>query len=145
MIRNSTARRSAAGSAGFRVSGRSSGFDVRRLASACSSGSMKALAVGGMDDHAHILLSLSSTIAVAKAMQQIKAASSKWMHKQHQQRGFEWQEGYGAFSINQSQRQTVIDYIARQAEHHQKWSFEQEFMTLLKRSGVEYDPRFVLG
>src|SRR5208337_1596466 len=55
------------------------------------------------------------------------------------------QEGYSAFSVSQSQRKTVVDYIDHQAEHHAKWSFEQEFLTLLKKSGISYDPRFVLG
>jgi predicted restriction endonuclease len=58
---------------------------------------------------------------------------------------FGWQEGYGAFSVSQSHKQIVADYIANQAEHHQKWSFEQEFMTLLKKSGASYDPRYVFG
>jgi hypothetical protein len=57
----------------------------------------------------------------------------------------EWQEGYGAFSVSQSQKQVVADYIARQAEHHRKWSFEQEFMTLLRKSGASYDARYVFG
>jgi hypothetical protein len=56
-----------------------------------------------------------------------------------------WQEGYGAFSVNPAQRETVVRYIDTQAEHHRKWSFEQEFLTLLKKSGAEYDPRFVFG
>ena len=59
---------------------------------------------------------------------------------------FEWQEGYGAFSVSQSQRETVIHYIDEpSASIIEEWSFEQEFMTLLKKSGVEYDPRFVFG
>ena len=58
---------------------------------------------------------------------------------------FQWQEGYGAFSVSQSQRQAVIDYIANQVQHHQKRSFEDEFLGLLKNSGVPYDPRFGFG
>jgi hypothetical protein len=64
--------------------------------------------------------------------------------REHGQR-FAWQEGYGAFSVSQSQRQTVMDYIATQQAHHAKWSFEQEFIALLRKSGVQYDPRFVFG
>ena len=82
-------------------------------------------------------------LPLAKAVQELKGNSSRWLHEHGHQ--FAWQEGYGAFSVSQSQRQTVIDYIANQAEHHKKWSFEQEFMTLLRKANVKYDPRFVFG
>src|SRR5689334_14111313 len=64
---------------------------------------MKALAVGGIADHCHILLSLPPTIAIAKAVQLVKAGSSKWMHQKIRKRHFDWQEGYGAFSIGAAQ------------------------------------------
>ena len=75
------------------------------------SNDMKALAVGGMADHAHVLLSLPPTIAMAKAIQVVKAGSSKWVHEQTRSRGFEWQEGYGAFRIGASQVPATIRYI----------------------------------
>jgi putative transposase len=101
------------------------------------------LAAGGTKNHAYLLLRLRPVVPLAKIVQELKASSSRWL-REHGRR-FTWQEGYGAFSISQSQRQTLIDYIANQAEHHNKWTFEQEFMTLLKKSGAEYDPRFVFG
>jgi putative transposase len=101
------------------------------------------LAAGGTANHAHLLLRVPPIVPLARIMKELKGSSSRWLHE-HGHR-FVWQEGYGAFSINQSQRQTVLDYIARQAEHHKKWSFEQEFITLLRKSGVEYDQRFVFG
>jgi REP element-mobilizing transposase RayT len=101
------------------------------------------LAAGGTANHLHLLLALPPVMPLAKIMKELKGSSSRWLHENGHR--FAWQEGYGAFSVNQSQRQTVIDYIDGQAEHHRKWSFEQEFMTLLKKSGVEYDARFVLG
>ncbi len=101
------------------------------------------LAAGGTANHLHLLIGVPPAVPLAKAMKELKGSSSRWLHK-HGHR-FAWQEGYGAFSVSQSQRQTVIDYIDRQAEHHSKWSFEQEFMTLLRKSEVEYDPRFVFG
>ena len=58
---------------------------------------------------------------------------------------FAWQEGYGAFGVSESQRQTVLDDIAKQFEHHRKWTYEQEFLTLVCKSGVEYDPRHLFG
>ncbi len=79
-------------------------------------------------------------MTLAKAIQDIKGNTSKWLGAR-----LAWQEGYSAFSVSQSQRQRVIDYIDGQAEHHKKWSFEQEFLSLLKRSGIPYDEHFVFG
>jgi REP element-mobilizing transposase RayT len=101
------------------------------------------LAAGGTANHIHLLMAVPPVFSLAKIMKELKGSSSRWLHE-HGHR-FAWQEGYGAFSVSQSQKQPVMDYIDRQAEHHKKWSFEQEFMTLLKKSGVEYDPRFVFG
>ncbi len=100
-------------------------------------------AAGGTENHVHLLMAVPPVLPLAKVMKELKGCSSRWLHE-HGHR-FAWQEGYGAFSVSPSQRQTVIKYIDGQAEHHAKWSFEQEFMTLLKKSGVEYDPRFVFG
>src|SRR5208337_527979 len=101
------------------------------------------LAAGGTANHLHLLLAVPPVLPLATALRELKAHSSRWL-REHGHR-FAWQEGYGAFSVSQAQRQAVMDYIAAQAEHHAKWSFEQEFMTLLRKSGVEYDPRFVFG
>ncbi len=76
-------------------------------------------------------------------MQEIKANSSRWVRETN--RLFQWQRGYGAFSVSESQRAAVARYIANQAEHHRKWSFEEEYLELLKRSGVEYESRYVFG
>ena len=101
------------------------------------------LAAGGTKNHVHLLIGIPPVLPLAKIMKELKGNTSHWFHE-HGHR-FAWQEGYVAFSVNQSQGQTVIDYIDGQAEHHEKWTFEEEFMTLLKKSGVEYDPRFVFG
>ena len=101
------------------------------------------LAAGGTANHVHLLLAVPPVLPLATALRELKAHSSRWM-REHGQR-FAWQEGYCAFSVSQSQRQTVMDYIATQQAHHAKWSFEQEFITLLRKSGVQYDPRFVFG
>ncbi len=107
---------------------------------------MKALAVGGTDDHAHILLSLPSMLNVAKAVQLIKGGSSKWVHDEFaSHRNFAWQEGYGAFSIGISQVEETIRYIASQREHHHKRTFQEEFLAFLERHGIEYDPKYVWG
>ena len=88
---------------------------------------MKALAVGGTDDHAHILLSLPSSVAIAEAMRKIKGGSSRWLHESCGLTGFEWQQGYGAFTIGWSQVDATVKYIGGQQEHHRKRDFQAEF------------------
>ena len=106
---------------------------------------MKALSVGGFDDHVHLLLSIPPTMTVADAMRIIKSESSRWMHQTCAQNTFEWQEGYGAFSIGHSQTHAALAYIASQQEHHKKLGFQTEFIAFLKKNHVEYDPRYVWG
>jgi putative transposase len=101
---------------------------------------MRALTVGGVADHVHILLSLPSTLAIAKAVQLIKGNSSKWIHVTFPQHAtFEWQEGYGAFSIGISGVQDTIAYIEDQAEHHRKKTFKEELEAILKMHGLKYE------
>ena len=105
---------------------------------------MKALAIGGTIDHLHALLSLPSTMSFAKAVQLIKGGSSKWIHDTFPQyRKFEWQDGYGAFSVSASQVKRTIAYIHNQKEHHRQRSFQDEFLKLLDKHGVNYDLRYV--
>jgi len=107
---------------------------------------MKALAIGGVADHVHVLLSLPATMPVAKAMQLIKGGSSKFIHETFpDMRNFAWQEGYGAFSISLSHVEQTIAYIQRQAEHHRKKTFEEEFRAFLRKHSIEYDERQMWG
>jgi putative transposase len=103
-----------------------------------------ALIVGGTENHVHILLSLPATLPLAKALQLIKGASSRWMNEKFKTE-FAWQEGYGAFSVGISQKSDTIAYIKSQAEHHRKRNFEDEFLAFLKKNGVAYDPNHVWG
>ena len=106
---------------------------------------MKALAIGGAADHVHILVSLPPTISVAKAVQLLKGNSSKWIHETFPKlRSFEWQEGYGAFSIGVSALDATVRYVRNQAAHHRTKSFREEFLTMLRRHGFDYDES-VLG
>jgi len=98
------------------------------------------IAAGGTANHIHLLLVLSSTCSVAHAIQKLKGGSSRWMGS-----GFSWQEGYGAFSVSASQLEVVKHYIQNQEEHHRKRDFEQEFTSLLRSCGVEFDEQFVFG
>ena len=107
---------------------------------------MKALAVGGADDHVHVLLSVSTTHSVAKAIQLIKGGSSKWIHDTFPSHStFAWQEGYGAFSVAISGVDETVCYIQSQEEHHRTTTFEQEFLAFLRRHGLGFDERYVLG
>jgi REP-associated tyrosine transposase len=105
---------------------------------------MRAMAIGGTTDHVHMLVSLPATMSVAKGIQLIKGGSSKWVHDEFSKyRKFEWQDGYGAFSVSASRMKTVINYIDRQKEHHRKETFEEEFIEFLEEYGVPYDRRYV--
>ena len=98
------------------------------------------VAAGGTANHVHLLIILPPTACLATAIQKLKGSSSRWLGK-----GFAWQEGYGAFRVSPSQVAVVKKYIAGQEAHHRKHSFEEEFTTLLRICGVEFDPRFVFG
>jgi len=102
------------------------------------------LCMGGVDDHVHLLAKLSPTIAVSDMLRLIKANSSKMVNEQIKPRSpFEWQSGYGAFSVSESKLDKVQDYILNQEEHHRKQSFEDEFIVMLKRHSIAYDPRYI--
>ena len=104
----------------------------------------KTLAVGGTNDHVHVLMSLPATLPIARATQLIKGGSSKWIHETFEKR-FAWQQAYGAFSIGVSQIEATKQYIANQQEHHKKRDFRAEFIAFLKKHGIEYDERYVMG
>lgn len=105
---------------------------------------MTALEIGGMPDHVHVLLSLPSTLSIAKALQLIKGGSSKWVHHTFPEHwNFGWQTKYGAFAVSVSLLDKTIQYIKGQEEHHRKLTFQEEFLALLKRHRIAYDPRYI--
>jgi REP element-mobilizing transposase RayT len=105
---------------------------------------MKLISAGGIADHIHLLLSLPRTLDIAHAMQLIKGGSSKWIHdKFPDRRSFEWQQGYGAFSIGIGEVERTVKYIAKQAEHHKARDFQTEYISFLDAHSIEYDLRYV--
>lgn len=104
----------------------------------------KLICAGGIPDHIHILASLPSTISIADAVSVMKSNSSRWVHETIPRMNyFKWQEGYGAFSVSKSAEQGVADYIRDQEKHHQVKNFKREFLGLLKKHEIEYDPRYL--
>jgi putative transposase len=97
----------------------------------------KALAVGGMPDHAHVLLSLPTSMSVAKAVQLVKGGSSKWINDHLPNRSFDWQDGYAAFTIGVSQLEVTVRYIDNQEKHHRKITFDEELARMLERHGIK--------
>ena len=100
--------------------------------------------IGGADDHIHIACSLARTMGISALLEEIKTSSSKWIKtKGDQYAEFAWQNGYGAFSIGQSQLPDLKNYIANQREHHRRVSFQDEYRQILAKYEVEYDERYV--
>jgi len=100
--------------------------------------------VGGVEDHVHILSTLSRTIQASEMVKEAKRGSSLWLkNKSPGLEDFSWQNGYGIFSIGFSQIPAVRDYVAGQEEHHRKISFQDEFRELLRRYEIEFDERYV--
>jgi len=110
------------------------GGTIRALKAVC-------LEIGGVEDHVHILVKISPTIAVSDFLEKLKSNSSKWAKSVN--RDFGWQGGYAAFSVSESQVGRVRHYIQNQAEHHRKASFEEEMIALLQAHGVPYDPKYL--
>jgi putative transposase len=107
---------------------------------------MKALAVGGVADHVHLLLSLPTTLSIAKAVQLLKGNSSKWLGDTFmglRPQGFAWQKGFASFSIGVSGIDDTVQYIQGQEDHHKKKSFREEFEAFLKKHGCEYRPEML--
>ena len=102
-----------------------------------------ALIIGGVDDHIHALFSLSKNYALKKIVEEVKKGSSKWMKTETGNAAFYWQEGYGAFSVSQSNVADVRRYIENQAEHHRQRTFQDEVRALYTKHEMEFDERYV--
>ena len=100
-------------------------------------------AIGGVDDHVHILVSLRSTHRLADVLRDVKQKSSEWFHEATRRSAFAWQEGYGAFTVSRSNVGRVQAYIRNQESHHRRRSFQTEYRTLLERHGIAFDERYL--
>ena len=104
----------------------------------------KLIAINNMPDHLHMLVGIKPDMALSDLVRDVKAGSSKFINEKHWVPGkFSWQEGFGAFSYSRSQLGAVIRYIENQQKHHAKKSFREEYVELLEKFGVEYDPRYL--
>ncbi len=102
------------------------------------------LLMNSVTDHIHVLINLHRTKALSDVVMELKRGTSKWMKEQGSQHStFYWQAGFGAFSVSQSNVKSVEEYIAKQAEHHAKQSFQDEFRVFLRRHEVEFDEKYV--
>jgi REP element-mobilizing transposase RayT len=105
----------------------------------------KLIIINGYKDHIHVLVGLSTNITVADLVRVIKTNSSKWINQNKFVKGkFEWQKGYAAFTIGQSQMNKTFNYIENQKEHHKTKSFESEYISFLKAYKIDYDERYIL-
>ena len=100
--------------------------------------------VGGIEDHIHLLVSIPPRIAVSDAIRSIKSNSSRWANEQEwSNRSFEWQKGYGAFTVSYSQMDRVRAYIANQELHHRKLTFQEEYIELLTKHDLHFELKYL--
>lgn len=100
--------------------------------------------IGGIEDHIHLLANLSSVKAISDSIREIKANASKWSNELCDQKNrFEWQKGYGAFTVSYSQTESVRHYIQNQREHHQTKTFKEEYIEFLKLHDIAFENRYL--
>ncbi len=105
----------------------------------------RALQIGGVENHIHILCVMAKTLSIGKIVEEIKTSTSKWIKtKDPKYKYFYWQHGYGAFSISSGHIEAVCDYIANQKQHHKTITFEDEFRSLLQKYDIKFDERHPL-
>ena len=104
----------------------------------------RVIQTGGVEDHVHTLFLLSKNESISHVVEELKRNSSRWIKTINSQyERFEWQSGYGAFSVSQSVVDKTVQYIKNQKTHHQKHSFRDEYLEFLKIYGISFDDRYV--
>ncbi|MFZ1701526.1 MAG: IS200/IS605 family transposase [Pyrinomonadaceae bacterium] len=103
-----------------------------------------AVQIGGTENHIHVLILAKPKVAPSQIVQWLKGESSRWIHETFDDlKDFEWQDGYGVFSVSKSNVPDVVAYIKNQREHHESRSFEDEYVALLNLNGIDYDERYL--
>ncbi len=114
------------------------------MGSVCKKLNCSPMRVDGVEDHVHILINLSRDTTLGNVIKETKRLSNIWLKAQSNDlHDFKWQRGYSCFSVSQSNLDSVVDYINRQAEHHTRMTYEDEVRNLLKKHGIEFDERYV--
>ena len=107
---------------------------------------LTALAIGGMEDHVHMLLKAPPVIAPSEIAKKIKGSSSKWARQTFPDvQNFAWQDGYGVFAVSTSNISAVANYIRNQEQHHRQRSFGDEYLDLLRAHDIEFNEAYLLG
>jgi len=101
------------------------------------------LEVGGTEDHIPLVTTCSPKVALSDFVRDVKANSSRWLRDEKGRTDFQWQTGYGAFTVSHSQVEVVREYARNQQEHHRRLSFEDEFRAILERHGITFDERYL--
>jgi REP element-mobilizing transposase RayT len=102
------------------------------------------LEIGGMPDHVHLVVRFRAEPSVATMLRKIKSKSSQWLNAKPNRPGrFQWQVGYGAFTVSASQLAKVRNYVRNQEQHNRRATFQDEFRQLLMRNGIEYNERYI--
>jgi len=104
----------------------------------------KPIEIGGVADHAHALIELNPKISISELVSKLKSNSSRWIREAEAHPAFNWQRGYGAFSVCPREVEKIRRYIREQEEHHRTRTFREEYIELLEQSGVEFDPETCL-
>jgi putative transposase len=114
------------------------------MAGVCKNLDGFALSVGGYYDHSHLLVRIPAKVAVADFVGAVKANTSKHINEsRNASLKFHWQDGYGAFTVSTSQKDAIEAYIDNQIEHHRVLTFQEEYLKLLERHAIEYDPKYM--
>jgi putative transposase len=135
----------------FAVKGRSSFISpiweaelYKYITGTISNKNQKMMIINGMPDHVHILVGLKPDCNLSDLIRDVKVASTKWIHENKYVAGkFEWQTGFGAFSVSQSGIDAVIKYILNQKEHHNKKTFKEEYTDFLKAYQIDFKPEYI--
>jgi len=102
----------------------------------------EALEIGGTMNHVHVMARFHPSVSISDMMRYIKGGSSKWIHEKGVSM-FQWQRGYGLFSVSESISGQVARYIQNQKTRHEKYSYEKEFLLLLQKHKVKFDEKYI--